>query len=65
MQLRVFVTAIFSEGACPRPPPPPQSNFEPTALVLNAFGVQICSKCIGQILGLDPALYSWSNRAGT
>ena len=28
------------------------------ALVLNAFGVQIFSKCIGQILGLDPALCS-------
>ena len=26
------------------------------ALVLNAFAGQSCNKCIGHILGLDPAL---------
>ena len=53
MQLRVFVKTKFSWGACPWNPWP---NFAPAALVQNAFGVQICSKCISQILGLDPAL---------
>ena len=48
MQLRIIVKTKFSGEHAPGPPPP-QPNFAPTA--------QICSLyCIGQILGLDPAL---------
>ena len=56
MQLRVFVKTNFPGMHAPGPPPP-QSNLACTALVLNAFGVQICNKCIGQILGLALALH--------
>ena len=53
MQLRAFVKTKFPGGTLPRGPPP---NFAPRALVLNASGVQSYNKCIGQILGMDPAM---------